>query len=277
MLLSEKVNAANGALTVADRKTLSGVCARAVVVDPSGKNVYVAMGDATDNLGAIQGFAIGTDGALNELPGSPFQLNGFPTGMAMHSSGNFIYAASNAGVLVLDRNPSTGFVSERGAFNTPKNRLALNPAGTFLVASEVDGSAISQFHVDPNTGDIEAIDFRPHASLPYGVASDPQGNFFAVTETVDSTSSAGAVSTFLLDNSTHELIETSGSPFPAGHGTIDLGFDPSGAYLYAVNRQDGSVSGFVLDRSSGALTAIQDSPFSTAGDFPDGIVVVKPQ
>ena len=108
------------------------------------------------------------------------------------------------------------------------------------------------------------------------MASDSAGKFFAVTETLDTSTAAGAVSTFLLDTGTHQLVKTSGSPFATGRETVDVAFDPSGMYLYAVNRQVGTVSGFTVNRDSGLLTPVSGSPFAS-GDFPDALVVVKPQ
>jgi 6-phosphogluconolactonase len=274
--LSEALDSGSGKLTQTGRKALDGSCARAVVVDPSSKHLYIAMAPLSGSSGEIQGFLIGTNGTLTELPGSPYLITGTPTGLAMHPNGNFIYAASDSGILVIDRNAATGALVERGAFNTPKNRLAINPAGSFLAASERDSNEISQFFVDPNNGNIEAVDFRPPASRPIGVAADPLRKFFAFTEILDTTTLAGGVSTFILDAGTHQLVRTSNSPFASGQGTVDLAFDPSGMFLYALNRQDGTVSGFTLDRDSGKLTPVSGSPF-VSGDFPDSLVVVKPE
>ena len=276
-ILSDALDSGSGKLTQADRKTLDGSCARGVVVDPSSKHLYIAMARFDGSSGGeIQGFLIGTNGKLTELPGSPYLITGTPTGLAMHPTGNFIYVASDSGVVVIDRNAIAGALVERGAFNSPKNRLAINPAGTFLAASERDSDEISQFFVDPNNGNIEALDSRPAASGPIGVAADPLRKFFAFTERLDTTTLAGGVSTFVLDASTHELVRTGGSPFASGQGTVDLAFDPSGMFVYAANRQDGTVSGFTLNRDSGKLMPVSGSPFSS-GDFPDSLVVVKPE
>ena len=276
VLLVESVNAGSGALTQTGSKTLDGSCARAVVVDPSSHDVYVGMERFSNSGGEIQGFSVAADGTLTELPGSPYVMNGLVSGLAMHPNGRYVYAASDSGLLVIDRDPTTGALVERGAFNTPKNRLALSPDGSFLTASESSSNAISQFHVDATTGNIEALDARPPAMSPYGVGADPLGKYFAVSEIVDQSTQAGAVSTFYLNPDTHELEKTSGSPFASGKGTIDVSFDPSGSYLYSVNRQEKTVSGFALDRSSGKLTPVSQTPFPV-GDFPDGIVIVKGQ
>lgn len=281
-ILSETVDRSSGALTRSDNKTLDGVCARAVTVDPASKDVYIATTRFGASDGEIEGFAIGAGGSLTPLPGSPLLVNGTATGLAMHPSGKFIYAATDSGVLVVDRDPLSGALLQAGDFNTAKHKLALNPAGTFLAASELNSNEVSEFHVDPTTGNIAATDIRAQAQNPLGVAADPMGKFFAVTEETDTTTFAGGVSMFLLNDATHELDKISGSPFSSGLGTVDVAFDPSGAYVYAVNRQDvtasghGTVSGFVVDRASGMLQPVPGTHFAT-GDFPASLAVVQPK
>jgi DNA-binding beta-propeller fold protein YncE len=281
-ILSEIVERSSGALTRIDNKILDGVCARAIAVDPASKDVYITMTRFGASNGEIEGFAIGAGGTLTPLPGSPLLVNGTATGLAMHPSGKFIYAATDSGVLEISRDPGTGILVIRGDFNTPKRKLALNPAGTFLAASELNSNEVSEFHVDPTTGDIAATDIRAQAQNPLGVAADPLGKFFAVTEETNTTTLASGVSMFVLSDATHELEKVSGSPFSSGLGTVDVAFDPSGSYVYAVNRQDattsghGTVSGFVVDRASGVLSAVPGMRFAT-GDFPASLAVVQPK
>jgi 6-phosphogluconolactonase (cycloisomerase 2 family) len=275
-LLSETVDRSSGVLTQTGRITLDGVCVRAVAVDPTSKHLYVGMTVFGSSAGEIQGFSIGPSGSLTQVPGSPFHVNGSPSGIAVHPNGKFVYAATDSGLLVLTRDPTTGTLVQSGDFNTPKVKLALNPGGTFLAATELNTGEISQFDVDPTTGAVAARDARVPASRPAGIAADPLGSFFAATEVTDSATLAGGVSTMLLDSATHQLNKVAGSPFPSGMGPIDVVFDPTGKYVYAANRQENSVSGFALDRSSGKLAAVPGVHFAT-GDFPDALTVVKPQ
>src|SRR5581483_1426035 len=52
-------------------------------------------------------------------------------------------------------------------------------------------------------------------------------------------------------------------PFPAGHGSIGVASDPAGKFLFAANLQDDTLSAFTIDASTGALTPVAGSPFST--------------
>ena len=274
-LLSEVVDHSSGTLTQASRTGLDGVCVRALAVDPSSMHLYVGMASFSGTGGEIQGFQIGASGALTQLPGSPVLMNSVPSGLVVHPSGKFVYAATNSGLVVFNRDPATGVLALSGDFNTPKVKLALDPSGTFLAATELNTNEISQFHVDPNTGAVAAIDARIPSSHPAGIAADPQGAFFAATEVTDTGTLAGGASILSLNAGTHELNKVAGSPFASGRGPIDLAFEPGGKYLYVVNRQENSVSAFVLDRSTGKLAPVSGVRFSV-GDFPDSLAVVKP-
>jgi 6-phosphogluconolactonase (cycloisomerase 2 family) len=279
VLLAERVDATSGALTVSDRKVLTGDCVGSIAVDPSGTNLYVGMEQSGGVTGGeIQGFIISSTGTLTEMAGSPFLLSGTPSGLAMHPTGKFVYGASDSGLQILDRNTTTGTLTLRGVFNTPKRQLALNPAGTFLAATEASGNGISQFNIDPNSGNATAVltDQNVPASSPNGIVADPLGNFFAVTEVTDSSTQAGGISTLSLTTAGGtQLVKTTGSPFASGHLPTGAAFDPVGKFIYAINSIDDNIAGFNLDRGSGKLTPIAGSPFA-ASAFPISVTVVKP-
>jgi 6-phosphogluconolactonase (cycloisomerase 2 family) len=273
-VLSERVDPASGTLTLADKKAVPGNCIRAITVDPSGRNVYVGVGDPSSIGGDIHGFLISTAGTLSELPGSPVRVEDLPVNMAMHPTGKFVYAAT-PNLTVLDRNTTTGILTVRGVFNTPKRKLALNPTGTLLVASEDGTNEVSEFHIDGN-GNVFAVDQRVQASNPFGVAADPQGQFFAITEITDTTNFAGGLSLLKLNSFNGEYSKVNSAPFGSGGAPLDLAFEPTGKFVYSVFHNDGTVAGFVLDRNSSTLTAIPAKPFAS-GDNPVSLTIVQPR
>jgi 6-phosphogluconolactonase (cycloisomerase 2 family) len=171
-----KVDAASGTLTRVDNITLRGSCAKDIAVDPTGKHLYVGVENINTSGGSIQGFQIGPTGTLTELAGSPVIVEDLPVSLAMHPSGKFIFAAT-PDLSILDRDAATGMLTVRGIFNTPKKQLALNPAGTFLMASERDTNEISEFAVDDAGNLTEAFADRQRAKVPVGMAFDPTGRF----------------------------------------------------------------------------------------------------
>jgi len=274
ILLSERVDPASGTLTLADKKTVNGVCARSISVDPTGRHLYLGVGSLSGAGGEIHGFLIGPTGTLTELAGSPVVVEEIPLSMAMHPTGKFIYAAT-PNLTVLDRDTNTGILKVRGVFNTPKRALALNPAGSLLVASEDGSNEVSEFHIDSN-GNVIAVEQRVQASDPFGVAADPQGQFFAITEITDTQNFAGGLSLLKLNSVNGEYTKVNSAPFGSGGAPLDLAFEPTGKFVYSVFHNDGAVGGFALDRNAGTLTAIPAKPFAS-GDNPVSLTVVQPR
>ena len=123
-LLVKKVGPASGTLTQVNSITLHGSCVEDMAVDPSGTHLYVGVSNITTSGGSIQGFLIGPAGTLTELPSSPVMVEDLPKSLAMHPTGKFLYAATPS-LSVLDRDTTTGALTVRGVFNTPKKSYRL--------------------------------------------------------------------------------------------------------------------------------------------------------
>jgi len=64
------------------------------------------------------------------------------------------------------------------------------------------------------------------------------------------------------------------SPFEGVASAYGLGLDLSDDFLYAANNSGNSVSGFRIDRKSGDLIPLADSPF-VSGKNPTSVTVVN--
>lgn len=170
ILLVERVDAASGALTQVNNVTLRGSCVRDIAVDPSGRHLYVGIKNIATSGGSIQEFSIGATGTLTELAGSPVMVEELPVSFAMHPSGRLLFAAT-PNLTVLEVNPGTGALMVRGVFSTPKSQLALNSPGTFLIASERNTNAISEFQLDAGGNII--VETRQPAIQRFALAADP--------------------------------------------------------------------------------------------------------
>lgn len=169
ILAVNRIDPESGTLTQVESVILSGSCVADIAVDPSGKHLYVGVKNIAISGGSIQGFSISSDGTLTELASSPLIVEDLPMSLAMHPSGKFIFAATPE-ISILDRNTSTGLLTVRAVFSTPKRQLALNQAGTLLFASERDTTEISQFRLDVS-GNVIAED-RQVMSMPPGIAAN---------------------------------------------------------------------------------------------------------
>jgi 6-phosphogluconolactonase len=100
------------------------------------------------------------------------------------------------------------------------------------------------------------------------VAVDPSGKFAYVANAGDNT-----VSGYTINSATGALTAIAGSPFASGgSGPLSVAVDPSGKFAYVVNGSvtdfaGVNVSGYTINSTTGALTAIAGSPFA-AGSGP---------
>jgi 6-phosphogluconolactonase (cycloisomerase 2 family) len=272
-LLVEKVDRLSGALTQATEIGLRGSCVRDIAVDPSGTHLYVGVRNIATSGGAIQSFQIGSGGTLTELPGSPLLVGDLPVSIAMHPSGRFIFAAT-PDLSVLDRDTATGAVSLRGVFSTPKRQLALNPTGTLLIASERDTGEIAQFAIDDLGNVSESSAEHRRTSLPGNVAADPLGQFFVVSESSDAPTLMG-LSTFKQEQPNGGYLRTNAALSGADLALAGVAFDPTGKFFYAVSASSGTVTGYVLDRNTGRLSAIGKAV--ATGGAAVSITIVQPR
>jgi 6-phosphogluconolactonase len=166
-----------------------------LVVDPSGKFLYAA--DHSDPSGnEISVFSIdGATGGLTPVSGSPFtfQMNSEPWGMAISSTGRYLYTAlSNASsVAALSVDSSTGAVAPlpNSPFSTNliPQQLALHPSGKFLYTGNVGLGSISAFSVDAASGALAPISGSPYNSVgPVALTLDPSGKFLFFSQSFPS-------------------------------------------------------------------------------------------
>jgi 6-phosphogluconolactonase len=95
----------------------------------------------------------------------------------------------------------------------------------------------------------------------YGLASDPGSKFLFVGEF-----NTGLRALSIGTNGS--LSEVSGSPYPTGTGSAGVIVDSTGSYVYVANKGSNNISGFALTATSGQLTPISGSPFSSGGQLP---------
>src|SRR5216683_5344849 len=160
-----------------------------VAADPSGRFLYVA-----NNVGFVDvsAFAINPSTcALTKVPGSPFSWDSliFPIAVAVDPSGNFVYIASQTGVVAcfaIDR--TTGALRRSACPLAPAgllpNSIALYPTGSFAYVTNLGGN-VSGYTVDSINGCLtpaagspfeDACHF-PGTCSPSAIALDPLGKF----------------------------------------------------------------------------------------------------
>jgi 6-phosphogluconolactonase len=258
-----------------------------VAVDPSGKFAYVANNFSNN----VSGFTIdSTTGALTEITGSPFTPVSQPTSVAVDPSGKFVYVA-NAGSNTVSgfKIESTGALTEitgppASPFSVGTNprSVAVDPSGKFVYVANSGSHNVSGFTIDSTTGALTAIIGPPASPFtvpgrggpqPRSMAVDPSGKFVYVA-----IQNKNNVSGFTIAPGTGALTAFTGSPPTTGLFPHSVAVDPSGKFAYVANQSGGAigtVSGYTIDSTTGALTEITGPPASpfTAGTGPESVAV----
>jgi len=297
------IDAASGALTEVQRSpfpyipTINANQAPSdplsIATEPTGKFVYVGFqnGDyqTYPNIqSSITPYVIDTSNAADPVldlgPQLSWDFNAQPTNLFVEPSGRHLYVAlgSNGGNLyagfdLYDIDGSTGELTNLRTIDTPdvpSQVSAIDPQGRFLFQAygQYDGW-LSSFQLPPADGlvTITSSVYLGHAKFAHAIVVDPSGEFLYV-------SVGGApppFNTYSIDQTTGALAQLSSStqtPFPFGQVTVA---DPQGPYLYTL--LNGSVHGFQVDSTTGAVTELSGSPFTdgSANYYESGLYITN--
>ncbi|MBZ5718881.1 MAG: lactonase family protein [Acidobacteriia bacterium] len=235
------------------------------------------------NLNQVTGFTVNqTTGALSALS-NVLGPNGAGD-MVADPSANFLYVSDFAGAIdAYAINAATGGLTpisgspfQVGSGTGPYG-LAIDSVGKFLFLTHVNTQSIYVFTRDANTGALTSVPSSPFAANdPWQLVVHPSDNFLYASNTYDL---MGSISAYAIDRSTGALTEIAGSPFTtvAGWpGPSGLAISSSGKFLYAglggTANANHLVAAFSIDSSTGALTPVSGSPFTT-GDGPFRVVL----
>ena len=277
-----QVDLTTGALSpVSGSPFLAGTDPYFVVVDPPGRFVYVANADS-NNISAYQVDA--NTGSLTELPGSPFLAGRYPGLLRIDPTGRYLYAGN-------------GLSMDLSAFSIDSVTGVLTPiagspflSGTSFASITFDPSGNHAYFGESraplavDSMNLQDGTFAPVQSVPddnvYSTAFSPNGKFAFTADLGD------AVRAYFVDAATGALTALPGSPYSTGPVSISAAMDNTGKFLYVANENnsyqatnppseyDGTISGFVMDPLSGALTPMPSSPFPA--DINTSYIAVSP-
>jgi 6-phosphogluconolactonase (cycloisomerase 2 family) len=161
------------------------------------------------------------------------------------------------------------------AGSTPAS-VTTDPSGKFAYVANFSSKNISAYTINARTGFLAPITGSPFpaGTGPVSAAVDPSGRFAYVAN------QGGSISAYTIDPSTGFLTPIPGSPFPTGANTelFSVTVDPTGQFVYVANfavslPTVGSIFAYTIDVSTGALTPITGSPFTTQVSGPTAVTV----
>lgn len=234
--------------------------------------IYVA-----DEEGYVSAYTY-SNGALAEIPGSPFPAGTDPVAIAQGSTGD-VYVA-NAG-----SNNISGYNVDATGVLTPLPGSPY-PAGTspssIELSSAYPGTAGSDFIVVTNQGsnDVSVYSENGDGSLsqvsgsPFAAGSKPSSSTSIRLLNVAYVTNLGSntISGYTLDPTTGILSPLPGSPFPAETGPVSITSNALGwPMLYVASQGSNNLAAYEPLGSGGALLPDHGSPFPV-GTAPDQVL-----
>ncbi len=234
-----------------------GVTPVAMVIDSAGKFLFVA----DSSPAAVSVLAIGSNGGLTEVAGSPFAVTELPGGATRNAVPSPSALAVSPTVY-----PSAFAVCSA---NVP-------PTTEHLYVTDSTNYAVLNYSVS-SAGGLTAVSESATGSVPSGVTVDPCNRFVYVSNSQpDNTVSAFTICNAVLlptcPNADYSLLPVSGSPFAAGNSPGPLLMDAYAGFLYVVDRGQNAISSFRVSTTTGSLTVLSPTPITT-NSYPTSIAI----
>lgn len=231
---------------------------------------------------AVDGFSINaSSGAITAIAGSPFSLGGTPPGagglsMFLEGGSTLLYATDlNAGTVAgFNYDSANGLLTPVPGSPFPAGDTPVHAVqnGFFLYVSNLNDSAggISGYAIGQN-GALTPIAGSPFATGVPGSFPGPSAlvimNSYLYVALAGTSTANNQIAAFSINSTSGSLSPVSGSPFAAGNGPSQMAFVPvtlgAQGFLYTANIQDGTISAFTADDSTGVLTPVSGSPYAS--------------
>lgn len=238
---------------------------------------------------AVDGYSISSSGALTALASSPFSLEGTPPGAggltAFVESGTYLYSTDlNTGTVAgFLFNSTSGMLtpvpgSPFPAGNTPVQAALAAPQTSspqFLYVSNLNDpvGGISAYAINQQDGALSPILGSPFPSGAPGSYPGPSAMVVSYSSNFLYVALAGTanandqIAAFSIDPTTGSLSALPQSPFTTGNDPLQIAYVPLTAnaqgFLYTANVQDGTISAFTADDTTGVLTPVNGSPYTS--------------
>jgi 6-phosphogluconolactonase (cycloisomerase 2 family) len=168
----------------------------------------------------------------------------------------------------------------------------INNAARFLYLTNGGSNTVSAYSIDNATGALAQLSGSPFAAgtTPIALTIHPTGKYAYAAN-----AASNSISAYTIDTATGALAAIAGSPYlvtpyagPVVGSITPIAIDPSGQLAIVANsnatlagsgasvNQPDNLDVYGIDASSGALTPVIGSPFTTGGLYPR-IVAVDPQ
>lgn len=248
-----------------------------IAVDSQSAHLYIA--SAGDN--EIADFAIDpTSGALTAIQTPPVSAGAGAAGIpAFSPDGKYLYVVNKTANTVsgYSIDPTSGALTSLGtdvATGAAPDWIVFTPDGKYAYVADSGEDFISAYSASSGVLTPLATPKYQTNELPMDLTIDTSGTHLYAP--VANSSNPGAVDWFTI-NADGTLTGGKAVPadsVPAGVTPVYLDIDPAAPFAYVSSKGGAEVYGYSIDPSTGALTALPGSPFSTgAGSLPQFITI----
>jgi 6-phosphogluconolactonase len=276
----------NGNITQQQSCTTPGSSPTQLAINKAGTYLYVVEtnrpGENT-GVGALVVYPIDANGQLGATGSlctpiangaNPFfPVGNNPVAVNVLANNGYVYAVNeNDATISAFSVGSSGALTAIGTFpvGVAPNAAASDPTNKFLYITDSAANQLIGFLIQAN-GTLIAMQtpFKTDI-LPTSVQVDPRGIYVYV-----SNYNANDVSAYTIDRGSGNATQISGSTaYGVDAGPTFILIEPAEArFVYTANFLGDTVSGLALNPATGALTAVQNSPFKAAAQ-PTSIAAV---
>jgi 6-phosphogluconolactonase len=202
--------------------------------------------------------------------GSSADPGGMVVAQNLGSAGPYLYVADAGKINALQVNMSTGgLTSIAGSpFASGTNMYLTSDRNNYFLfaAGEYPPGEVWAFTINASTGVLTSAPGSPFLVIsnyngpvqPSGIAVDGTGSFVYLT-----LPAANQIAAFSIGQG-GVLTPVPGSPFTGRNGGLAIAATPT-EFVYVANAAEGSISGYSINQTTGALTPVASSPFAAAG------------
>lgn len=188
----------------------------AVAVLGSGSYVYVTAYDSTAQpkpAGYVFGFAVGTNGVLTPVSGSPWAAGQQPSAVASDPSGSYLYVTDYGNSQLLGYSISSGTLAPLSGSPFPAGNqpsaIAVNPTYPYLYVTNSQDATVTAY--SESSGNLTRLGSFSTGLDPVAIGIDPSTNRFLYTANF----LGNNVNDFVLSTTDGALLNAQYSPYGA--------------------------------------------------------------
>jgi 6-phosphogluconolactonase (cycloisomerase 2 family) len=245
-------------------------------------------GPNTDGNGAITAFSSDpTTGRLSLVTNSQTQVKGIntpffevgPQPFMMKSLSGCLFTVNGQNQTISPLAFGSGgqltFTTTQTFPTTAGKITSINGSGSFIFLTDSAANMLDGYAVGSNctlttlNGGNTNLAALGTTNPTYSFIDSTNKYLYVLNQSTTSTSTTTPFSTisgFLINSTNQELQPLSSSPYTVGAGPVCMVEDPTNQYLYISNHNDGTITGKVLDPTTGILSSLKrGSTFNSAG------------